>query len=555
MPASPPGHWVLAALLTLAPTASSANALPTTHGFLEIKLPVASPAPVSGRLLLFAIPAAPGKTPDSVDADEFNPEQVTIAAQEVSNLAPGGAAEIDTDEDAYPSGFSALKPGNYAIQAVLDTRHDYAYAGRAAGDLTSDVALLTVGTAATHVPSLTLGHTIPQSDPWQQPPRVPAKIRALVEAARPYVTPIDFQSPALTRFWGRPISMRGWVLTPPSYAAQPTERYPTVYYTNGFGGALSSLLRPLAYVRAGEAQGDLPPVIWVFLDESSPTGTHEFADSVNNGPWGQALTTELIPSLEGRYRMEAKASERFLIGHSSGGWATLWLQTHYPSFFGGTWASSPDPSDFHDFMGTDIYAPNANAYRQPDGTPTPLVRMNGKVVATVEEVSRLEAVLGPSGGQMSSFEWVFSPRGPGGTPVPLFDRASGAVNPAVAAYWKANYDIANLVAIRWPQIHGDLTGKIHVMVGDADTFYLDGPARRLESTLNSLHAKAQFTYAPGRGHFDVYAKGNDEFGRFKDVVWQIYQTAKPNSTLRQPAAQTVSSAPPASNPATTSAHR
>jgi S-formylglutathione hydrolase FrmB len=533
---SAPGHWVLAALITLAPGSSRANALPTTHGFMEIKLPRASPAPVSGRLLLFAAPATPGKTPDSVDADEFNPEQVTIAAQEIASLSPGGTAEIDTDGDTYPSGFSALKPGNYVVQAVLDTRHDYAYAGRAAGDLTSDVALLTVGTATTHVPTLTLTHIVPQTDPWQQPARVPAKFRALVEASRPYVATIDYQSPTLTRFWGRPIAMRGWVLTPPTYTAQPTMRFPTVYATNGFGGSLTSLLRQLAYVRAAAAEGSIPPMIWVFLDQSSPTGTIEFADSVNNGPWGAALTTELIPYLESQYRMEARPSERFLTGHSSGGWATLWLQTTYPSYFGGTWSSSPDPSDFHDFLGTDIYAPHANLYRQADGTPTPLVRMNGKVVASVEEVSRLEAVLGPAGGQMSSFDWVFSPRGPDGTPMPLFDRATGTVNPFVAAYWKNNYDISNLVAARWPQIHGDLTGKIHVMVGDADTFYLDGPAHRLETTLNSLHAGAKFTFLPGRGHFDVFAKGNDDFGRFKDIIWQIYQVAKPDSPLRQPAA-------------------
>ena len=537
MPASSPGHWILATLLTLAPAASRANALPTAHGFIEIKLPAASPAPVSGRLLLFAAPTLPGKMPGSVDADEFEPAQVTVAAQEVSNLAPGGIAEIDTGSNAYPNSFSALKPGTYAVQAVLDTRHDYAYAGRAPGDLTSDVVRLTIGVAATHVPSLSLVHIVPEADPWQQPPRVPAKFRALVEAARPYVSAIEFQSPSLTRFWGRPMAMRGWVLTPPFYAAQQTARFPTIYYTNGFGGSRSSLLRPLAYVRAAEAQGEMPPMIWVFLDQSSPTGTHEFADSVNNGPWGQALTSELIPHLESKYRMEARPSERFLTGHSSGGWATLWLQTRYPSFFGGTWSSSPDPSDFHDFLGLDIYAPHANAYRRADGTPNPLVRMNGKVVATVEEVSRLEAVLGPSGGQMSSFDWVFSPRGPDGTPIALFDRATGAVNPSVAAYWKNNYDIANLIATRWPQISNDLTGKIHVLVGDADTFYLDGPAHRLETALSALHANAKFTFVPGRGHFDLYAKGGDEFGLFKDIVWQIYQTAEPASPLRRPAAE------------------
>jgi enterochelin esterase-like enzyme len=49
--------------------------------------------------------------------------------------------------------------------------------------------------------------------------------------------------------------------------------------------------------------GKAPPMIWVGIDQSSPTGTSEFVNSVNNGPWGQALTAELIPYLERQYRM------------------------------------------------------------------------------------------------------------------------------------------------------------------------------------------------------------------------------------------------------------
>src|SRR5205809_188241 len=74
------------------------------------------------------------------------------------------------------------------------------------------------------------------------------------------------------------------------------------------------------------------------------------------GPWGEALTEELIPYLEQRYRMDAKPSGRLLNGHSSGGWAVLWLQVAYPHFFGGTWPTSPDPSDFHSFTGPNLLA-------------------------------------------------------------------------------------------------------------------------------------------------------------------------------------------------------
>ena len=156
----------------------------------------------------------------------------------------------------------------------------------------------------------------------------------------------------------------------------------------------------------------MPEMIWVFLDESSPTGTHEFADGVNNGPWGTALTSELIPHLESQYRMEARVSGRFLQGHSSGGWATLWLQTTYRKIFGGTWSSSPDPSDFHAFSTIDSCTQrDANMYRRADGSAQPIMRMHGTVLATMEELSHMESVLGDYGGQLSSFEWgIFATR-------------------------------------------------------------------------------------------------------------------------------------------------
>src|SRR6185295_2454685 len=105
--------------------------------------------------------------------------------------------------------------------------------------------------------------------------------------------------------------MRGWVVTPPDYDPKARPTWPTVYFTHGFGGSAGSLLTTARDVYAAMAARKTPSMIWVFLDESSPTGTHEFADSVNNGPWGRALTTELIPDLERRFRMDARPSGRF----------------------------------------------------------------------------------------------------------------------------------------------------------------------------------------------------------------------------------------------------
>jgi len=340
--------------------------------------------------------------------------------------------------------------------------------------------------------------------------------------------PLDFVSPALTRFWGRQIHMRGWVLLPPGYDGHTKDHYPTVYFTHGFGGTLRGLrsrYAPVLYDRM--KQEKMPEMIWVLLDESSPTGTHEFADSVNNGPWGTALTTELIPNIEAAYRMDARTSGRFLQGHSSGGWATLWLQTHYPKVFGGTWSTSPDPSDFHEFSTIDIYAPRANFYHAPGGAPNPILRDHGQPHATMQQLAGLESVLGDYGGQLASFEWVFSPRGPDGRPEPLFNRATGDIDPTVAASWRSHYDIVEYLRGNWKTLGPDLQGKIHLIVGTDDTFYLDGAAHSLESTLKQLGGDPHFTFLPGRSHFNVYVEGDDRWALFDRIAAEMYKIARP----------------------------
>jgi pimeloyl-ACP methyl ester carboxylesterase len=326
--------------------------------------------------------------------------------------------------------------------------------------------------------------------------------------------------------------MRGFVLTPPGYDPKGTTRYPVVYFTHGFGGGLDHFAKGIASTWLAMSKGEMPPMIWVYLDESSPTGTHEFADSVNNGPWGQALTEELIPRLESSYLMDGKARGRFLNGHSSGGWATLWLQTRYPKVFGGTWSTSPDPSDFHDFTGVDLYAPHANVYRKADGSPYPLVRDKGAVVATFQQFSQMERALGSYGGQIASFEWVFSPRGEDGRPVRMFDRDTGDVDANVMSYWRDHYDIAHLLQANWPQLAPDLDGKIHLIVGTADTFYLDGAAHHLKAVLDGLHAQSDIRFLPGKTHFDLYAVGNDRMALLKQIAWEMYAVARPQSTLK-----------------------
>ena len=488
---------------------------PSHHTFFRVLLDSSFTEPVSGRLLLFIAP--PAADASQVDINMMSPTSVYVAAKEVARLVPGEPVDVDADDAAFPRPLSQAAPGSYRVQAVLDVHHNYNYSGRAPGDLLSTPASVDLPFSAS--PTLTLSEVVPE------PPDPLTQRSDLIAALKP----LDFVSPSLTHFWGREIHMRGWVLLPPGYESHPDENYPTVYFTHGFGGTLQGLrarFAPVLYDRM--KQGKMPEMIWVLLDESSPTGTHEFADSVNNGPWGAALTTELIPKIESEYRMDARPSGRFLQGHSSGGWATLWLQTRYPKIFGGTWSTSPDPSDFRFFSTIDLYAPHANFYRAADGTPNPILRDHGQPRATMQQLAGLESVLGECGGQLGSFEWVFSPRGSDGRPMPLFNRVTGEIDPNVTAYWRSHFDIVEYLNSNWKTVGADLRGKVHLMVGTDDTFYLDGAAHSLESALNRLGGEPHFAFLLGRSHFNVYQQGDDRWALFDKIAAEMYEVARPN---------------------------
>ena len=499
------------------------NAAPhSPHLFFRISADSALRAPISGRLLVFV---AHGTGARQVTINEFKPDATWVAARNVHDLAPGAAFDIDTDRTAYPKPFSDLPAGTYQVQAVLDVNHTYNYSGLTPGDLISPVLTLRHWTPGRGLePHLTLDKMVP--------PRPARTLTAPQLQAAAHLRRAEQRSELLSAFWGRPIFIRAWVVLPPGYRKRPSRRYPTVYWTHGFGGTMSYCRFMGIRLYERMAAGKMPPMIWVMLDEHLPSGTHEFANSVNDGPWGSALTQEYIPWIEAHFRALDHARDRFLQGHSSGGWASLQLQVDYPRLFGGTWSTSPDPSDFHDFTGIDLYAPHANVYRQPDGKPYPLVRMHGKVIETFEQFAKLENVIGSYGGQMASFDWVFSPRRPDGRPEPMFDRNTGQVNPTVIAYWRKHYDLAHIVKRTWARRGAYLRGKIHVYVGTADTFYLDGAAREFDGVLSTLGADAQFTFRKGRTHFNLYSRHGDPLALFDTIAAQMYLTAYPHAATK-----------------------
>lgn len=498
----------------------------------------------SGRLLVFAARATSGNmTSDAVDLERG--EDVSVAARDVASFGTSRSATINTRTAAFPASFATLAPGTYRVQAVLDRNGDYNFTGRGPGDLASKV--VTVHFPLSSMPTLQLEHAVPPETDQFDTTGLPLVAAEQIAASRPHLHDERMPSKVLTRFHGANQAVAAWVLTPPGYNAMSRTTYPTVYTATAFGTGHKLAGQQLSRMWHLMKTGVMPPMIWVALDHSSRNGTTEFADGVNNGPLGEALVEEVIPALEAKYRMDAKPSGRFLTGHSSGGWFALWAIVRYPQLFGGSWATAPDPVDFHDFLGVDLYAAGANMYRAPDGKPRPLERDHDKVLGTIEEAARLESVLGHSGGQLRSFEWVFSPRQRDGEPAFLFDRETGAVDPAVAAYWRERYDIGHRIEADWPRLGRYVDGKVHVVVGTADSYYLDGPVRQLDAAFRKVGGHADFRYVPGATHSMpmLYTTDGDRNALWKEMSHAIYAMARPGQMWGAPSRAVFTPPPPA----------
>jgi len=88
-----------------------------------------------------------------------------------------------------------------------------------------------------------------------------------------------------------------------------------------------------------------------------------------------------------------------------------------------------------------------------------------------------------SGGQWDIWEATYSPVGPDGYPRRLWNKETGVIDRAVAERWK-KYDMAEILRKNWTVLGPKLTNKIHVYVGDMDSYYLNDAVERLNEFLS-----------------------------------------------------------------------
>ncbi len=336
-----------------------------------------------------------------------------------------------------------------------------------------------------------------------------------------YVKHVKLRSKLLSDFWGRDMYLGAHVLLPEGWDEHPEARYPLAimhgHFPSNFGGwrteppdttvpcAYSARFDVDCYNRIVQQEAydfyrmwtgpDFPRVIAIEIQHPTPYYDDSYAvNSQNNGPYGDAITYELIPYIEEQFRGIGEGWARFTYGGSTGGWEALAVQVFYPEEYNGCYAACPDPIDFRAYCLVNLYE-DENAYYY-DSEFKKLERPSrrdylGQISATMREDNHRELALGDksrSGDQWDIWEAVYSPAGSDGYPQRIFDKYTGVINPEVAAYWKENYDLAWILKRDWAKIGPQLKGKIHIYCGDMDNYYLNNAVYLMEDILEETAA-------------------------------------------------------------------
>ena len=454
---------------------------------------------------------------------------------DVDNWKPGQPAILDSTALGYPlNSLDQLPVGDYYVQAVLNIYETFHRADghtvklapdqgegqqwfNKPGNLLNKPQLIHIDPQSNSVIRISLTERIPPIEPAND---------------TKYIKHIRIQSKLLSNFWGRPVYLGAIVLLPEGFDQHPTAHYPLLVHQGHFEAnwdffqeKVPDSAKPdeLQYLQFANrfyqdwTSGRLPRMLILTIQHANPYYDDSYAvNSANLGPYGDAITQELIPEVEKRFRAIGQPWARAVEGGSTGGWEATASQIFYPDFYNGAYCNCPDPIDFRAYQQVNIYddknafyveGPFGKVPRGEERTPT------GAILAVMEPAVRREEVMGTHGRSTEQFgiwQAVFSPVGADGYPKPIWNPSTGAIDPEVAAYWKDHYDLRYILQRDIATLGPKLAGKLHFAVGDMDTWYLNNAVHLMQNFVDSPqnpYRVADFEYSPGKPH--CYMGGGD----------------------------------------------
>lgn len=476
-----------------------------------------------------------------------------IFGKNVEGLKPGASVTFTNEDFGFPfDSLSKVPKGSYYVQALLHTYETF---------------------------NLSTGHTVKlpmdngEGQQWNTSPgnmyNEPFKVsfdassvseiqltidKIIPPIAEPkdteWVKHIKMKSESLSKFYGRDMYLGAHILVPKDFDKHPEAKYPLMvfqgHFPSDFGDWRTEPLDPnmkSEYSDRFKVEGynkivqqeaydfytrwnapDFPRMLIIEIQHPTPYYDDSYAvNSAAQGPYGDAITYELIPYIEEQFRGIGEGWARFLYGGSTGGWEALAVQVNYPDEYNGCFAACPDPIDFRAYCLTNIYEDDNAYYYKSDFNPVEVPSKRnylGHITTTLKRANHLELVLGDksrSGQQWDIWEATYSPLGKDGYPQRIWDKYTGDINKEVANHWKENYDLRYILERDWSVLGEKLKGKIHIYCGDMDNYYLNNAVYLMEDFLENTS--------------EPYYDGEVEYGDRAEHCWNGDPT-QPNHITR-----------------------
>ena len=525
----------LLCLATACAPGADQRALAALH--FEVSLPEAwSDTTLIGRLLVYV---------SNNDASEprfqvsNGPETQLVFGVDADAFGTAESLVVDASAAGYPlRSLGQLPAGRYRVQALLNRYETFQLSDGRVLELPPDKG---EGQQLTRKPGNLYSEPMwVELDPEQSNPVRLSLDREIPPIEPPedtkYIKHVTMESELLTEFWGRPTSLTAHVLLPEGFDEHPEARYPLAifhgHFPADFGGfretppdpdmpceysarfdldCYNRIVQEHAHEFYREWTGpDFPRMLIIEIQHPTPYFDDSYAvNSENMGPYGDAITYELIPFIEERFRGIGEGWARFTYGGSTGGWEALAVQVFYPDEYNGAFAACPDPIDFRAYALVNIYEDENAYFLEGDWKRIERPRSRttlGQVTTTLRQVQQKEHVLGTkgrSGGQRDIWPTLFGPAGDDGYPRHLWDRETGIIDPQVAEYWRENFDLRHILERDWATLGPKLQGKIHIYVGEMDNSYLNNAVYLMEDFLESTtnpYYDGLVDYEPRAGH-------------------------------------------------------
>jgi hypothetical protein len=504
---------------------------------ISISFPTsASEKPEDGRLLLMF-----AKTNEKEPRFQINDGLTTqlIFGMNVDKMEPEKPLEFEKEAFGYPyPSLSEVPPGEYWVQALLHVYETFNLStgqtvklpmdngegqqwNRSPGNLYSTPFKITVSESGLDPLNIVMDQKIP---PIEEPEDTE------------WIKHVNIRSEKLSEFWGRDMFLGAHILLPKGFKEHPEAKYPLMifhgHFPDDFGGFRTIPPDPNLepdYSARFNVEGynitqqqeaydfykrwnepDFPRFIIIEIQHPTPYYDDSYAvNSASQGPYGDAITYELIPHIEKEFRGLGEGWARFLYGGSTGGWEALAVQVKYPDEYNGCFAACPDPIDFRAYCLNNIYEDENAYYYKSDFKKLEVPAHRdylGQLQGTVKGNNHLELVLGDksrSGQQWDIWEATYSPQGKDGYPERIWDKMTGEIDHNVAEYWQENFDLRYILERDWDKLGDKLKGKIHIYCGDMDNYYLNNAVYLMEDFLENTsdpYYEGEITYGDRAEH-------------------------------------------------------